>query len=82
MIMIWNRKEVLVGWSMEQFYEVRQILANNKIKYTYKVVNNGGATRGRMGRFGENMQYSVTNYVYVHKKDYDYACGLLRNIRF
>lgn len=82
MIMIWNRKEVFVGWSIEQFYEVRRALAENKIKYDFKVTNNNnsGSGRGHMGSFGENMRYSTTNYVYVHKKDFDQACYALRDI--
>lgn len=85
MIMIWNRKEVFVGWSMEQFYNVRRILAENKIKYTFKVVSNSaptifGSGRGHTGNFGEDMRFSTTNYVYVHKKDFDQACVVLREL--
>jgi len=84
--MIWNQKEVFVGYSLKKLNEVREILAVNKIKYKYRVVNNNnnnvylfGSRRGRTGTFGENMEYSNMYYVYVHKLDYDNACAVLRN---
>lgn len=78
--MIWNQKEVFMGYSLQKFNEVRDILVANKIKYKYRVVNhNRGSRRGRTGTFGENMDYSNTYYIYVHKRDYDNACTVLQN---
>lgn len=82
MIMFWNRKEVFVGYSLNKFNEVRDILDLNKIKYKYRVVNRNsayifGTRRERTGTFGENMDYLNTYYVYVNKRDYDNACKLL-----
>lgn len=87
MITIWNRKEVFVGYSLQKFNEVRNNLNINNIKYCYKIFNRNspylfGSRRGRIGTFGENMEYENTYYIYVHKKDYDYAMLLLRNIPF
>ncbi|GAA0180914.1 hypothetical protein SH2C18_35260 [Clostridium sediminicola] len=83
MIMIWNRKEVFMGYSLKKFNEVREILAANKIKYNCKVVNNNRGTKGSIrsiiGNFGENMDYAYTYYIYVHKEDYDNACVVLQN---
>ncbi|NMB27792.1 MAG: hypothetical protein GX987_07070 [Tissierellia bacterium] len=85
MIMMWNRKEVFVGHSLQSFNEVRYTLSSNGIKYKYKVVDNtspsyfGSSNRARTGTFGINMDYSKTYYIYVHKNDYDNACVLLRN---
>jgi hypothetical protein len=76
--MFWNRKEVFMGSSMQRLSEVRSILSTNKIKYEYKVVSqNQGVSRGRMGTFGENVDYLNTYYVYVHNKDYANACSVL-----
>ena len=85
MIMIWNRKEVFTGYSIQKFDQARATLAANKIKYTYRVVNRDsaylfGSRRARTGTFGENMEYSNTYYVYVHKSDYDNACAVLKSI--
>ncbi|MDV3425764.1 MAG: hypothetical protein LIR50_00570 [Bacillota bacterium] len=85
MITIWNQKEVFTGYSLQKFNEVCQILAANKIEYKYRLVNNNNtylfsSSRARTGTFGENMEYSITYYVYVHKKDYDNACAVLRNL--
>lgn len=78
MIMFWNQKEVFIGYSMQKFSEVRQKLADNEIKYKHRLVNNNSA-RDRTGTFGENMEYSTTYYIYVHKNDYEYACATLKN---
>jgi len=85
MIMIWNQKEVFTGYSLQKFNEVRHILAANKIEYKHRLVNNNNtylfsSRRARTGTFGENMEYSTTYYIYVHKKDYDNACAVLRNL--
>lgn len=83
MIMIWNQKEVFVGYSLQKFNEVRQMLSANKIDYKHRLVNNNktnlfSSRRARTGTFGENMDYSITYYVYVHKKDYEKACAVLQ----
>lgn len=78
MIMIWNQKEVFVGCSIQKFNEVREKLTVKKIKYKYRIVNNKNS-RGRTGTFGENMEYSITYYIYVHKSDYENVCAVLRN---
>lgn len=82
LIMFWNRKEVFFGSSMQQFGEVRDILANNHIKYDYKVLNhNNSAGRAGHGSIGLNMDYAYQYYVYVHYKDYELARTLLNRYR-
>lgn len=81
--MFWNQKEVFVGYSLQKFSEICKVLSVNKIKYKYKVVNRNSAgifdsRRAKVGSFGENMDYSNTYYVYVHKKDYENACAVLQ----
>lgn len=81
MITIFNRKEICVCQSIERFNEIKTILMDNNIKYTYRVIDRNssnvvGSQRGRTGTFGQNMNTSKTYYIYVHKKDYDDAIGL------
>ena len=84
MIMIWNRKEVFVGQSLETFNEVRYSLSSNGIKYKYKIVDStspsyfGSSNRATTGTHGINMDYTKTYYIYVHKRDYYNAQALLR----
>lgn len=83
MIMIWNRKELFVGNAMQRFNEIRYALAANKIDYTYRIVNSatptmfGVSNQSRNGTFGVNMDYTRTYYLYVNKRDYDKAQGVL-----
>jgi hypothetical protein len=85
MILIWNRKEVFVGNSLQRFNEVRYELSSNGIKYDYKVVDStspsyfGSSNRARTGTFGVNMDLTKTYYIYVHKNDYSNAQALLGN---
>ena len=84
MIMLWNRREVFVGSSMQRFNEIRNMLALDGIKYTYRVVDStspyfGSSNRARTDSFGVNMNYSKTYYIYVHKRDYENACAILRS---
>lgn len=84
MIMTWNQKEVFVGDSSKRFNEICAILSSNGIEYRHRIVDKnsspllGSSRRSRIGTFGENMDYSKTYYIYVHKKDYDNAFSLLR----
>lgn len=82
MITVWNRKEVYVGYSIERCTEAREELSRNDILYTYKVIdrNNSqimGTSRSNRGRWGEDTKYSYTYYVYVHKRDYEFASFII-----
>lgn len=82
MITIFNRKEICICQSTEQFNEIRNILIKNSIKYTYRVIDRNssnvvGSQRGRTASYGQNINESKTYYIYVHKKDYDNAIGLV-----
>lgn len=80
MIMIWNRKEIFVGYSSQKFNEIRHTLSAYGIEYTYRLVDiHANSTRGSIGTFGENLDYSITYYIYVHKRDYGIACKALRS---
>ncbi len=82
MITIFNRKELLVTLDMARQSEVRNILADNGIKYSLKVVNLQGAyvvgsRRSRVGSYGVNQKFSYEYKFYVHKRDYENALHLI-----
>ena len=77
----WNRREVFVGFSMQDFVHVRDTLAANRITYDIRTVNhcaNWTGARDSMGRFGENPAFENEYYVYVNKQDYENAKYLLQ----
>jgi hypothetical protein len=72
MIFPWNRREIYVGNSLQEFNRILDILAIEKIKYDWK---KGGVLyiSDSMG----NPQNGL-HYIYVHKKDLDKAQFLIR----
>ena len=83
MITILNRKELIVTMEMNRQAQVRDILSQNGIDYTVKTTNLQAApmvgnSRGRVGSFGVNQNYSYEYKIYVHKKDLEKAAYLIR----
>ncbi|MEF9952142.1 MAG: hypothetical protein RR840_02740 [Clostridium sp.] len=81
------RKELYVGNNSEKSGDIRRILEANGIKYSFKVVNSntsafGGGTRGHIGSINENTSKMNIHYIYVYKKDYDCAIGLVNRLKF
>ncbi|MEH7096557.1 hypothetical protein [Neobacillus vireti] len=74
-----NKEEIYIGYSMEEFSKVRGIIKNKGIKYTYKVINRSsqwlghGTTRGNFGSAGMNSNYETQYVVSVKKKDSENA---------
>ncbi len=75
----WNRREVYHGFSLKMQADVRDILKANHIKYDYRIINLNNKGRVRSGNFGINRDFSLEYYIYVSKKDYEYASHLLGN---
>ena len=67
-IPFWNRREIYVGPSLEDFNRIRGILDANKIKHAYR----------KTGMGGWNFQRAFMYYIYVHKKDEEAARFLIR----
>lgn len=83
MIMFWNRREVYFGNSLQEFIQVREKLGANNIPHRYRFVNNHrihpfNSRRASSITSGENREYSITYYIYVHKNDYEKAVAILQ----
>lgn len=82
MITIFNRKEVLSTFDMKLQADTRCVLAQNNIDYTVWARSPHSASLGRTGRayvgtLGMDMNHYYEYKIYVHKKDYDRAIGLI-----
>ena len=72
MITIFNRKELIVTTEMNRQAQVRDILSQNGIDYTVKTTNLQAApivgnSRGRVGSFGINQNYSYEDFMMGYK---------------
>lgn len=65
---LFNRRELLITLSADDFNAVRQRLDDAKIEYDFKRLNRGSPFLGRDG-FAAAFIY----YIYVAKEDYDKA---------
>lgn len=84
MLTIFNRRELLTTFSVEEQNRVRDILAQNGIDYRIKTINPsarapvaGSSGRARTGSIGINMDCAYQYNIYVHKKDYALAQSLI-----
>ena len=87
MITLFNRKELLITFSMSEQAEVRNILSDNKIDYIIKTINRKSpsplntispeGTRAFTGTLGENLSISYEYIIFVHRKDYEQAQFIL-----
>lgn len=77
----WNRQELYMGNSMEEYARIKQVLAQNGIRYDMKVSDLSSPTafssNRAFGTFGLNHSVLKLYYVYVHKNDYDKAVYLI-----
>ncbi len=68
MITIFNRRTLIITYDMTIQSKTRDILVANNIDYTINPV---------MGLFGSTQaEYKI----YVHKKDYEYASYLIKDV--
>ena len=68
MITIFNRKQLIVTYDITIQAKIRDILAANKVDYTINPV---------MAFYGSaQAEYKI----YVHKKDYEQACYLTKDV--
>jgi len=80
---MFNRRELLMSYDLQQVSDLRELLRANRIDYYVKASGprsaaSIGAGRSRMYSFGHDR--NMERYtVYVHKADWEYAMHLLRN---
>lgn len=83
---IFNKKDVYMGYSLDELSKIREVLHEEGIKYTYKIMNHSeswtgrGTIRGYFGSFGMNMGYEKQYIVSVKKKDYEKAKYLVNSV--
>jgi len=78
-----NKEDVYLGYSIEEFSKVRSALNKEGIKYTTKVNDTSGSwlgtgtSRGNFGSSGMNQNYEKQYVVSVKKKDVEHAMYLV-----
>lgn len=79
-LFLFNKKDVYIGYSLEELLKVRGVLEKEGIKYIYKVINHSDTTRSKFGSFGINMRYEKQYIVSVRKDDYEKAKYLVNSV--
>lgn len=79
MITIFNRREIYNGFSLKGQTQVRNILAQNGIDYSYKSAPTAlGGNSGGYAPVGMGADETVRCVIYVHKKNYEKAQFLIK----
>ena len=67
--MFWNKVEVFMTMEAGRYAKARAILEDKGIPCTVNTKSSGGysANSHRMGRFGENIDHSITYYIYTDR---------------
>jgi hypothetical protein len=69
-----NKEEIYIEYSLDEFSKVKRILESKGIKYTYKAIDRSsqwlgqGTIRGNFGSVGMNSNYEKQYVVSVKKK--------------
>lgn len=78
-------EDIFTTYSMKEQAEVRELLAQNGIRYRVKTVNRlspspvDAGVRARMGSLGNDLSKSYEYIVIVHKDDVERARSILNN---
>lgn len=81
----WQRKEVWVGNSMQEFSRLRELLSQNGIDYDYSMNNQQRLNFDRSGAVGRwtgfrsryDSRFDVIYYLYVRREDFERASRLV-----
>lgn len=81
--MFFHKKLLYKGELKERYYEIRNILELNNIKYTDKIENKNkdiGPMMDKMiiGTWPKSENYSYTYFIFVNKADYEVANSLIK----
>lgn len=75
----WQRKEVLITFSIDEFNRAKDMLAANQIFYDWKITPECGRGRNRtMGTSFMDLSVLRQYYLYVNKKEYERAEHLVK----
>lgn len=83
MITIFNRKELLSTFNMQEQGEIKEILVQNNIDYSTKIINRKSPSpfapgmRSTVGTFGERLEFEYEYVIYVKKTDYEKAISMI-----
>lgn len=75
-----NKADVYIGYSLAEVAKIREALAQEGIKYTYKVVDHSGWGRARRGSFGIKPEYQKQYTLSVQKIDFEKAMYLVNKV--
>ena len=79
MFTFFNSESLWIGFEMDRFNQIRDVLDNNSIPYKYKVKNHlgqfsgRGTIRGSKGSFGNSTEQMYQYEIFVYKKDFEQA---------
>jgi hypothetical protein len=79
MITFWNRREVFMGFELDQLSNVLNALTAADIPFIRR--SSRHTSRSFLGALGENASFSGLQYVYVHKDDFERAQQALHAAR-
>lgn len=85
MLTIFNRRKLILAFSIEWQMKIRDKLHANSIEYKYKVINHNRpfpflSSRERNQTLGQNMEMVYEYIFFVHRRDYDKAKKLVEKI--
>lgn len=87
MITIFNRKELMITYSISKQADIRSVLSKEQVPYIIKVINRKSpspfapGSRAYTGTFGENLNLEYEYIIYVRNKDYEKASYLIKGIQ-
>lgn len=82
---LFNKREVYIGYPLDKFNKIRELLEMEKIQYTYKIINHSGewivngTIRSHIGSRNINSKYERLYSISVKKVDYEKAKYLINN---
>lgn len=84
MFTFFNSESLWIGFEMERFNQIRDILDSKSIPYKYKIKNHlgqfsgRGTIRGTKGSFGISTEHMYQYEIFVYKRDFKQAQFLIR----
>lgn len=80
-IFFFNKEDVYIGYSMDEVSKIINILNENNIKYTHKVMKNlKSSEQFGLERYGMNMDYETQYTISVNQSDSEKAKYLVNKV--